>query len=217
MQIAPWLGPRAAAIFQAIRLSHQAVGDTLPNVATIVTHDLGDPLNPPPYSSMHPRNKTVVGNRLAAAALALGLVGESANAASWGGPAFASITRTSPISFTVQLTRASGLHMTGSDMCHFAAEADSGKTRSDDKRCCAAPDTFQLWPSAAASEAKAMAGEEDIACAVAADGASLHCVAAKPIAAGAVWTFAWQNYPPCILMNDALLPASTMRAPVPAV
>lgn len=230
VQIAPWLGPRAKAIFPSIRLAHQAVGDLLQNVATVVTHDLGDPLNPPPYSSMHPRNKTVVGDRLAAAALSMGMVSTFADpasdsqdlaAGSWGGPAFASIERTSPAEFTVYLTRSSGLHLVGSNHCQDAATDDSGATRPLDQRCCAAPDTFELWPSVAASELKTATTvtKPSVSCTVssASVNGSLHCKSmAGPISSGTVWTFAWQNFPPCMLMNGMQLPASPMRISIPS-
>jgi len=185
-----------------------------------VTHDLGDPLNPPPYSSMHPRNKTVVGNRLAAAALALGFVGGGSDAEEgavagkqWGGPAFQSIKRLSKTSFTIALTRATGLRLVGTDMCHEAAVDDAGKTLPENMRCCKAPDTFQLWPSIAATETKTIEGATGIMCTVA--DSSLRCTSTEPIAAGAVMTYAWQNFPHCVLMNTAQLPASTIRVEIP--
>jgi hypothetical protein len=229
VQIAPWLGPRTSAIFQSVRLSQDAVGQLLPAVGTIVTHDLGDPLNPPPYSSMHPRNKTVVGNRLAAAALALGFVGSSSilvesqsdstsKTAQWGGPAFESITRVSDTSFTIVLARAAGLRLVGADMCDAAALDDAGKTRPESMRCCAAPDTFQLWENIAATETKTLPGDApptSLACKVNTDEGSLHCTSETSISAGSVVTAAWQNFPHCILMNARQLPASTMRANIP--
>ena len=229
VQIAPWLGPRTSAIFQSVRLSQDAVGQLLTAVATIVTHDLGDPLNPPPYSSMHPRNKTVVGNRLAAAALALGFVGangfltdtqsdSTAMMSQWGGPAFQSITRLSDTSFTIALTRAAGLHLVGADMCDVATLDDAGKTRPESMRCCAAPDTFQLWENIAATETKTLQGHAtptSIGCKVNTDEGSLHCTSEASISPGAVVTVAWQNFPHCILMNGRQLPASTMRANIP--
>lgn len=190
----------------------------LPNVATIVTHDLGDPLNPPPYSSMHPRNKTVVGNRLASAALALGFVGETKGIFSFGGPAYESISRLSDTTFTIAFTRAEGLHLVGADMCHEAALDDAGKTRPESKRCCAAPDSFQLWESIAATETKTLEGgapPSSIACKVDVDDERLHCTSEMPISTGAVVTYAWQNFPHCILMNGRQLPASTMRVSIP--
>ena len=158
IQIAPWLGPRSSAIFPAIRLAQQQVADTLYDVATVVIQDLGDPLNPPPYRSMHPRNKTVVGARLASAALALKFVEVSeddrdgqeappADPAGWGGPALQSIARTSAVGFTVTLSRAGSLRAVGSDKCADAGPDDNGATRPANRRCCNAPDVFQIWPN----------------------------------------------------------------------
>lgn len=230
MQIAPWLGPRTSAIFPTIRLSQDEVGMLLPDVGTVVTHDLGDPLNPPPYSSMHPRNKTAVGKRLASAALSLGFVGgvlpgaqhdttvNAVEKSQWGGPAFESITRLSDTTFSVGLTRAAGLRLVGADMCHAAALDDAGNTRPGSKRCCAAPDSFQLWESMAATETKTLAAggsASSIECKVNFDGESLYCTSGTSISAGAVVTYAWQNFPHCILMNGRQLPASTMRVKIP--
>ena len=224
VQIAPWLGARAKAIFPSIRLAQQAVGELLADVATVVTQDLGDPLNPPPYRSMHPRNKTVVGDRLAAAALALGMIDASqhgddrAVAAEWGGPRFSYLKRTTETAFEVGLTAASGLHLGGSDKCQDAATDDSGRVRPSDQRCCAAADTFQLWPTLAASEGKNLSAASNVQCATAGgDGgrASLRCTSGRPIPDGAVWTFAFHNFPPCLLKNEQLQVASPMRAIVP--
>lgn len=77
VQIAPYLGVHTKSVFPSIRYSQQVVGDATPGVATVVTHDLGDPLSPPPAGSMHPRDKFVLGARLASAALELGLIGSS--------------------------------------------------------------------------------------------------------------------------------------------
>eukprot|EP01048_Picozoa_sp_COSAG05_P007645 COSAG05_NODE_544_length_8777_cov_13.472805_9_plen_293_part_00 len=239
IQIAPWLGPRSSAIFPAIRLAQQQVADTLYDVATVVIQDLGDPLNPPPYRSMHPRNKTVVGARLASAALALKFVevseddrdGQEAppsDPAGWGGPAFQSIARTSAIGFTVTLSRARSLRAVGSNKCADAGADDNGATRPANRRCCNAPDVFQIWPNISATEAKrADAASSSASCAIAEQelpggGSSdsvtlLHCSSTEGfIGDGAVWTFAWQNFPPCMLMNQAQLPASPMRAVIPA-
>jgi hypothetical protein len=236
VQIAPWLGPRSAAIFPAIRLAQQQVADGLYDVATVVIQDLGDPLNPPPYRSMHPRNKTVVGARLASAALALKFVAEVSAGDDgqeippadprWGGPAFQSITRTSAVGFTVKLSRAGALRAVGSDNCADAGLDDNGATRPASKRCCNAPDVFQIWPNISATEAKrADVASSTASCTIAeqelhgrdgSDSASLHCTSTKgTIGYGAVWTFAWQNFPPCMLMNQAQLPASPMRVEIP--
>jgi hypothetical protein len=40
------------SVFPSIRFSQQAVGDAMQGVATVVTHDLGDSLSPPPAGSM---------------------------------------------------------------------------------------------------------------------------------------------------------------------
>lgn len=236
IQIAPWLGPRSSAIFPAIRLAQQHVADTLYDVGTVVTQDLGDPLNPPPYASMHPRNKTFVGARLATAALALKFVEVSDSDAgqvppgdpAWGGPAFQSIARTSAAGFTVKLFRARALRTVGSDKCADAGPDDNGTTRPTDKRCCDAPDVFQIWPNVSATEAKrADAASASASCTIAqhelsdgggsdTDSASLHCTSTRgTINDGAIWTFAWQNFPPCMLMNQAQLPASPMRVEIP--
>lgn len=163
----------------------------LPDVGTVVTHDLGDPLNPPPYGSMHPRNKTAVGNRLASAALSLGFVGGilpgaqsdataiAVKKSRWGGPGFELITRLSDTTFTIELTRAAGLRLVGADMCHVAALDDAGNTRPESMRCCVAPDSFQLWESMAATETKTLtsvgSSASSIACKVHVDGESLYC------------------------------------------
>lgn len=143
---------------------------------------------------------------------------------SWGGPAFASITRTGPRTFTVQLARVAvtGLKMVGSRGCANVTMFDDGSTRTPTERCCDAPDTFQLWPSINATQqpapwTSASGPTANVKCIVA--GSTLECTAPAPINGEKLWTFAWQNFPPCMLVNAnnaAQLPASPMRAFLPA-
>ena len=223
MQIAPYLGGHTKCAFPSIRLAQQTVGDTTPGVATIVIQDLGDPLSPPPAGSMHPRDKFAVGARLASAALALGFIGDpppppAANA-SWGGPSFASITRDGPSAFTVHLGTAAGLKTAGSRGCADVEVFDDGTNRTKSERCCDAPDTFQLWPNVNATQQAApwtptSGPTAAVNCTVV--GTALKCTTLTPITGTPVWTFAWQAFPMCMLVNDAQLPASPMRAVVPA-
>ena len=180
-----------------------------------------------------------MGARLASAALTLGFIGDDglgegvdlpllsdppANNASWGGPAFTSITRDGPATFTVHLAKSSGIKMVGSRGCADVAIFDDGANRSVAERCCNAPDTFQLWPSIDATQQAAPwapapgSGPTLVKCTIV--GTALRCVSPTPITGitynqQSVWTFAWQNFPPCMLVNDAQLPASPMRAVVP--
>ena len=235
VQIAPYCGHLSShtmSVFPSIRFSQQVVGDTTPGVVTVVTHDLGDPLSPPPAGSMHPRDKFVLGARLASAALANGLIGPAdeeegeqapllaAANVSWGGPTFGSVARTGLSTFTVHLDRATGLKLTGSRGCANVTTFDDATNRTAAQRCCDAPDTFQLWPSIDSTQQKApwtsTSGPTDIKCTTLDNKASLYCTAPAPIAGNQLWTFAWQNFPPCMLKNAAELPASPMRAEVPA-
>eukprot|EP00729_Bicosta_minor_P000264 gene264-8704_t len=201
VQIAPFLGVHTKSVFPSIRYSQQVVGDATPGVATVVTHDLGDPLSPPPAGSMHPRDKFVLGARLASAALEL-------------------VARCGPATFMVQLDRAAGLHMVGSRGCANVTMFDDGTYRNASERCCSASDTFQLWPSIDATQQQtpwtAASGPTAIECTVMRNSiTALKCTASAPIVGAQVWTFAWQNFPPCMLANSVGLPASPMRAAVP--
>ena len=62
----PWIGPTAT--LAAFRVAQYAAL-SLPNVGYSAGTDLGDPLGP--FGSVHPRNKKLVGARLAAAALSI--------------------------------------------------------------------------------------------------------------------------------------------------
>lgn len=66
VELEPWLGmgPSLAAFRTA-----QLAALRLPNVGYAIATDIGDPLGP--FGSVHPRNKKVVGARLAAAALSI--------------------------------------------------------------------------------------------------------------------------------------------------
>lgn len=66
VELEPWLGmgPNLAA-FRTAQLAALA----LPNVGFAIGTDIGDPLGP--FGSVHPRNKKVIGARLAAAALTI--------------------------------------------------------------------------------------------------------------------------------------------------
>ena len=234
VQLAPVLEDHTQSAFPGIRLAQQMVGDaSFPgDVATVVIQDLGDPCpdsqkgRMPPacvgsVGSMHPRDKSAVGARLASAALALGFIGQAppaADATSWGGPVFGSVTRDGPATFTVSLGRAAGLRAVGSRGCANVTAFDDGANRSHAERCCDAPDTFQLWPSfnatLQAAPWTAASRPTGVACMIV--GAALECTTPAPIQRGQVWTFAWQNFPPCMLANTAQLPASPMRAVVPA-
>ena len=241
VQIAPWLGQHTHSVFPSIRFSQQAVGDETPGVATVVIQDLGDPNAP--VGSMHPRDKYEVGSRLAAAAIALEFIGVNTSGhnelainapqlgstlvhpskdgttdSAWGGPAFVSITRDGPAAFSVQLARAAGLQMVGSRGCANVSIFDDGSERPPTQRCCDAPDTFQLWPTLNATQQRApwtgVSGPDaHVECTVA--GTGLNCTTPEPINGSWLWTFAWQNFPACMLVNDARLPASPMRVAVP--
>ena len=136
----------------------------------------------------------------------------------WGGPAFVSITRDGPAAFSVHLARALGLKMVGSRGCANVTIFDDGRDRPATQRCCDAPDTFQLWPSLNATQQRApwtgaSGPNENVGCS--AVGMTLKCTTPEPITGSWVWTFAWQNFPACMLVNDDRLPASPMRVVVP--
>jgi len=94
---------------------------------------------------------------------------------------------------------------------------DDGANRSMPERCCDAPDTFLLWPSLNATEQAApwtaASRPTGVKCKIV--GAALKCTAPAPITGAPLWTFAWHDYPACMLANDAQLPASPMRTVVP--
>ena len=56
-----------------------------------------------------------------------------------------------------------------------------------------------------------------VKCTISAAGSGLDCVSSRPLSNGTqISTFAWQAFPPCMLVNDMQLPAPPMRATVPA-
>jgi hypothetical protein len=66
VELEPWIGmSQGLATFRTAQLAALA----LPNVGFAIGTDIGDPLGP--FGSVHPRNKKVVGSRLAAAALSI--------------------------------------------------------------------------------------------------------------------------------------------------
>jgi sialate O-acetylesterase len=89
VQLAPFIGPEGTG-WADIRAAQLAVLE-LPHTAFATAADSGDP--DAPFGSYHPRNKQVVGSRLAAAALDM-VVGIPTP---WGGPAFsAAAAETTP-------------------------------------------------------------------------------------------------------------------------
>ena len=87
------------------------------------------------------------------------------------------------------------------------------------ERCCDAPDIFQLWPNINATQQAApwtssSGPTANVNCTI--EGTDLKCISPVPITGTQLWTFAWQNFPACMLVNNAQLPASPMRAVVPA-
>ena len=171
---------------------------------------------------MHPRDKFAVGTRLASAALALGYIGADpipAVDASWGGPTFISITRTGAAAFTVNLGQAALLKTAGSRGCANVTMFDDGTLRTAAERCCDAPDTYQLWPSLNATQQAEpwdpTSSPRSVKCTIV--GTALKCIAPTPFTDTQLWTFSWQDFPPCMLLNDAQLPASPMRAVVPVL
>ena len=66
VELEPWIG--ASTSLAAFRTA-QLLSNRLPNVGFAIGTDIGDPLGP--FTSIHPRNKKLVGQRLAAAALTM--------------------------------------------------------------------------------------------------------------------------------------------------
>jgi hypothetical protein len=64
VELEPWIGGPPPAFRTA-----QLASLSLPNVGYAIGTDIGDPLGP--FGSVHPRNKKLVGSRLAAAALSI--------------------------------------------------------------------------------------------------------------------------------------------------
>ena len=170
-------------------------GGPLDITGMAVAHDLGDASSP--YETVHFRNKTEVGRRLAAAVLRAQFALQNASLV---GPAVRGFSSVSAAGVTIELDVADGAG---------AALQPSGEC----SECCAAGDTVQLSADGGASWC-------NTTLAMAADGASVVATAASGCNAAAPFTHAqhaFQNYPQCsIKANGNSFPVPAFRMAVAA-